>query len=86
MSRDTCPNCGNHMGLLHEQRQQAGPRQIRLRWVICSHCHHVALDEWSFIDSEPPVSPEPPRQPCTARSESLGDEQADRDTRNRKID
>jgi hypothetical protein len=40
------------MGLLQEQRQQAGARRIWLQWLICSHCHHVALNDWALAESE----------------------------------
>lgn len=52
MSRESCPNCGRKMGILREQHQRAGSRGIWLRWLICSYCHHVALDDWSFADRQ----------------------------------
>jgi len=57
MSRNACANCGQSMGLLREQHQQANARRVWMRWLICSNCHHVALDDWSFIDTEPAPLP-----------------------------
>ena len=30
--------------------QMAGTRVVRLHWVICTNCRHVALAEWHFVD------------------------------------
>jgi hypothetical protein len=73
MGRERCPNCGAAMGMLQEQRQRAGVRLIRLRWSICSGCHHVALEDWSFLEGETVASPEEtPASPLTGR-DAAGD-------------
>jgi hypothetical protein len=61
------------MGTLREQRQRAGVRLIRLRWLICSGCHHVALEDWAFLESEIATSAdETPASRVSAR-EPAGD-------------
>jgi hypothetical protein len=51
MGRQRCPNCEDGgLIILREEHQQAGERKVWLRWMICSRCHHVALDNWSFAD------------------------------------
>lgn len=47
-----CPNCGHGLVILREEHQQAGTRHIWLRWLICSACRHVALEDWAFMDED----------------------------------
>lgn len=52
MGRERCPNCKDGgLVILREEHQLAGERSLWLRWMICSRCHHVALDGWSFVDT-----------------------------------
>ena len=57
-----CPNCGHRLVMLREEQQEAGTRHIWLRWLICSRCRHVALENWSFID--------PPRSDTSSEKET----------------
>lgn len=50
MRLERCPNCGNRLTPLREERQRAGRREIVLRWLLCARCRHVALDDWRFAD------------------------------------
>ena len=50
MSEMLCPNCGRHLVNYRTDRQAAGRREVELKWTICVHCRHVALDSWSFAD------------------------------------
>ena len=53
-----CPNCGHDLVIERNVVQAAGSRQVRLCWFICSHCRHVALGEWEFVEAgEGQVSP-----------------------------
>jgi hypothetical protein len=52
MTTEGCPNCGYRLVTLREEHQLAGTRRIWLRWLQCPRCRHVALDDWSFTDSE----------------------------------
>jgi C4-type Zn-finger protein len=56
MSEMTCPNCGRHLVNYRTERQVAGRREVELKWTICVHCRHVALDSWSFADGTIPPS------------------------------
>lgn len=56
MSEMTCPNCGHHLVNYRTDRQAAGRREVELKWMICVHCRHVALDSWSFAERTPPTS------------------------------
>lgn len=51
-----CPNCGRHLVDYRTDRQSAGRREVELRWSICEHCRHVALDSWSFAEGVIPMS------------------------------
>lgn len=55
MTEMMCPNCGRHLASYRTDRQAAGTREVELRWSICLHCRHVALDSWSFADGVLPV-------------------------------
>lgn len=61
------------MGTLREQRQRAGVRLIRLRWLICSGCHHVALEDWAFLESDVAASPDGTPASCVTEREPAGD-------------
>lgn len=50
MSEMRCPNCGRHLVNYRTDRQAAGRREIELKWRLCVHCRHVALESWSFAD------------------------------------
>lgn len=50
MSETTCPNCGRVLVNYRTDRQSAGRREVELKWTICAHCRHVALDSWAFAD------------------------------------
>jgi predicted nucleic acid-binding Zn-ribbon protein len=50
MSTGGCPNCGHDLVALREEEQPAQSRRVRLRWLICCLCRHVALDSWEFVD------------------------------------
>lgn len=53
-----CPNCGHDLVIERNVVQAAGLRNVRLCWLICSHCRHVALGEWEFVEiSAGQVSP-----------------------------
>lgn len=52
MSAVGCPNCGQRLGMLREEYQQVSARRVRLCWLICVHCRHVALKDWSYVDGE----------------------------------
>jgi hypothetical protein len=45
-----CPNCGECLVTERIATQMAGTRAVRLHWVICTNCRHVALAEWHFVD------------------------------------
>lgn len=55
MSEMLCPNCGRHLVNYRTERQAAGRREVELKWTICVHCRHVALDSWSFADGVIPT-------------------------------
>jgi hypothetical protein len=46
-----CPNCGHDLVIERNVAQPAGSRSVRLCWLICSHCRHVALGEWEFVET-----------------------------------
>ena len=50
MSEMLCPNCGCHLVNYRTDRQVAGRREVELKWMICAHCRHVALDSWAFAE------------------------------------
>jgi hypothetical protein len=50
MNEMLCPNCGRHLVNYRTDRQAAGRREVELRWTICVHCRHVALDSWTFAE------------------------------------
>lgn len=62
MAEMICPNCGHHLVGYRTERQSAGRREIDLHWMICEHCRHVGLKQWSFADGVLP------RCKSTARS------------------
>lgn len=66
MSEMMCPNCGRHLVNYRTDRQAAGRREVELRWTICVHCRHVALESWAFADGVMPND-------YLAGSEHLGD-------------
>lgn len=55
MGSARCPNCGYGLVILREEHQPAGTQRIWLRWLLCSSCRHVALDDWGFITESEPV-------------------------------
>jgi hypothetical protein len=72
MGQERCPNCGQRMEILREDHQQAGVREVRLRWLICSHCRHVALKEWSFLDDTASPASHVPQVPDPAGCDGAG--------------
>lgn len=59
-----CPNCGGRLETHRKETQPAGKRFVRLHWVICPVCRHVALHDWSLYDEIAPT--------VGARSEGRG--------------
>ncbi len=46
-----CPNCGHDLVTERIVTQPVGRKTIRLHWMICVACRHVALQEWRFLDA-----------------------------------
>jgi C4-type Zn-finger protein len=62
-----CPNCGRRLVSYRTDRQSVRERDVILRWAICVHCRHVALETWSFAESTPERESTTKRQTVTER-------------------
>jgi C4-type Zn-finger protein len=70
MGSASCPNCGHNLVILREEHQPAGTQRVWLRWLMCSSCRHVALEDWGFVpadDAEPVMEGASHGEPDTAR-------------------